>query len=364
MKAAVLDTKPGVLEIADVAIDRPRAREVLIHTVGSGLCHSDLHFIDMVLGDALGGLPLLLGHEASGIVEEVGADVTYVSPGDHVVTFPIQFCGACEYCLKGKPTLCMASPGARDPGAPPRLALGGNPVNQFVNLGGFAEQMLVHEHAMVKIDADYPLDRAALLGCAVATGVGAVLNTAQVRPGSTVAVIGVGGVGLAAIQGAVIAGARRIIAVDTQPAKFELATKLGATDCIDGSSVDAVAAIRDLTGGGVDYSFEAIGLKVTAEQAFGMLRPAGTATIIGVGMGVKLELDMGMFLQECRLQGSIMGSSRFRTDLPHLIDLDRGGRLDLDSMIERHIQLEEINDGYDAMRHQAVNGRRVIMFPT
>lgn len=364
MRAAVLHETPGTLAIEDVTIDKPGAREVLIRTVGSGLCHSDLHFIDAPGQLArMGGLPMVLGHEASGIVEAIGDDVTYVAPGDHVITFCVQFCGECEFCLRGQPTLCNHSPGPRQAGVAPRLTMGGSAVSQFTNLGAFAEEMLVHEHALVKIDPDYPFDRAAIIGCGVATGLGAALNTAQVRPGSTAAVIGCGGVGLSAVQGAVIAGARRVIAVDTQPAKFELARKLGATDCVDASAGDPVGQVRDLTGGGVDYSFEALGLDITAEQAFRMLRPGGTATIIGVPMGHKVTLDMGAFMQERKIQGCLMGSNRFRTDLPRYIELDLNGRLDIESMIERHIDLDQINDGYGAMRRQAINGRRVIMFP-
>jgi S-(hydroxymethyl)glutathione dehydrogenase/alcohol dehydrogenase len=364
MRAAVLHDTPGALAIDDVVIDAPRSREVLIHTVGSGLCHSDLHFLDAPGSAArMGGLPMLLGHEASGVVEAVGDDVTYVSPGDHVITFCMQFCGECEFCLRGHPTLCAQSPGPRGAGAPPRLTLGGSPVAQFTNLGAFAEQMLVHEHAVVKVDPEYPLDRAAIIGCAVATGLGAVLNTAQVRAGSTVAVVGCGGVGLSSVQGARIAGARRIVAVDVEPAKFDLARALGATDCVDASAGDAVAQVLELTGGGVDYSFEALGLGVTVEQAFGMLRTGGTATIIGVPMGQTITLGVQPFLQERRLQGCLMGSSRFRTDLPRYIELDLDGRLDLGAMIEAHIALDDINDGYDAMRRRAINGRRVIMFP-
>jgi S-(hydroxymethyl)glutathione dehydrogenase/alcohol dehydrogenase len=364
MKAALLSGTPGRLDLADVTIDKPQSREVLIRTVGSGLCHSDLHFIDMpAAAEAMGFLPMVLGHEASGVVEMVGDDVTHVAPGDHVITFCTQFCGACEFCLRGRPTLCTNSPGRRAEDVAARLTKDGEPVAQFTNLGGFAEQMLVHEHALVKIDPDYPLDRAAIIGCGVATGLGAALNTAQVQPGSSVAVIGCGGVGLSAIQGAVIAGARQVVAVDSQAAKFDLARKLGATHCVNASAGDPVAQVQEVTGGGVDYSFEAIGLKPTAEQAFSMLRAGGTATVIGVGMGATIELDLGSFLDERRIQGSRMGSNRFRTDLPRYIELDRVGRLDVGSMIESHIALEDINDGYEAMRRQQINGRRVIMFP-
>ena len=365
MRAALMLGQAGELEVAEVTIDKPGPREVLIRTVGSGLCHSDLHFIDMPAALAgMGGSPALLGHEAAGVVELVGEDVTYVRPGDHVITFPVQFCGECEYCLRGRPTLCRQSPGARPADATPRLRYKGKPVSQFVNLGGFAEQMLVHEHAVVKIDQDYPLDRAAIIGCGVATGLGAVLNTAQVSPGSSVAVIGIGGVGLSALQGAVVAGARQIIAVDTEPAKFELARTLGATDTVDASSTDVVAAVRELSSGGVDYSFEAIGVKAAMEQSLQMLRPAGVATLVGVAMGQTLEIDPSVFMSETRLQGCIMGSSRFRTDLPHYIELDMLGRIDVAATIEGHIELGEINAGYEAMRQRSINGRRVIMFPT
>ena len=360
MKAAILTDTPGRLDITEVVIDKPTAREVLIGTVGSGLCHSDLHLID----GELTGFPTLLGHETAGVVELVGEDVTYVRPGDHVITFFAQFCGECEFCLKGQPVLCAHSPGARPAGSVPRLTLpGGERVEQFANLGGFAEQMLVHEHAVVKIDNDYPFDRAAIIGCGVASGMGAVFNTAAVRPGSPVAVVGCGGVGLSAIQGAVVAGARRIIAVDSQPAKFDLARALGATDCVDASAGDAVGQVMDLTNGGVDYSFEAIGLKATVEQCFEMLRPGGVATLIGIAIGQRAEFDVTMLLfGERKVQGSAMGSNRFRTDLPNFIELDQRGRIDLGAMIDEHIALGQINEGYEAMRRGAINGRKVIMF--
>jgi S-(hydroxymethyl)glutathione dehydrogenase/alcohol dehydrogenase len=215
MKAAILQT-PGHLDIVDLVIDKPAPHEVLLRTVGSGLCHSDLHAIDAAAGQRPVMVP---GHEVSAIVEQVGSEVGYVQPGDHVITFLVQFCGACEYCLGGHPTICSAPVGARPANTNPRLTYNGAPVSQFANLGGFAEQMLVHEHAVAKIDRDYPLDRAAIIGCGVCTGLGSVLKSASVKPGSTVAVVGGGGVGLSAVQGARIAGARRIFLVDIQPEK-------------------------------------------------------------------------------------------------------------------------------------------------
>jgi len=238
----------------------------------------------------------------------------------------------------------------------------GQPVNQFANLSSYAEKMLVHEHAAVKIREDMPLDRAALIGCGVTTGLGAVLNTAKIEPGSTVAVFGCGGVGLAAVQGARIAGARTIIAVDVYEHKLSLARELGATHSVDASSRDPVEAIRELTGGGVDYSFEAIGLKKAAEQCFDCLRPGGTATIIGmIPMGQKVELDGYMFLREKKIQGSSMGSNRFRVDMPRYIDFYMQGRLRLDEMISRRGRLEDVNDAFRAMKAGEV-ARTVLMF--
>jgi S-(hydroxymethyl)glutathione dehydrogenase/alcohol dehydrogenase len=222
--------------------------------------------------------------------------------------------------------------------------------------------MLVHENALVKIRDDMPLEQAALIGCAVTTGLGAVFNTAKVRPGSTVAVIGCGGVGLNSVQGAAIAGAGRIIAIDTVPWKLLLAKSFGATDVVDATDGDAVEQVRELTGGGVEFSFEAIGLKSTAEQSFTMLRKGGTATIIGmVPEGQNLELHGADFLDEKKIQGSNMGSNRFRIDMPRYVDLYMSGRLKLDELVSARINLEDVNQGFDAMRRGEV-ARSVITF--
>src|SRR5277367_3186341 len=266
MKAAIFHGPKQPLTIEQVDIDDPRDHEVLLRTAATGVCHSDLHFVDGLYPFPA---PAILGHEAAGVVEKVGSAVTYLKPGDHVISCPSVFCGYCEECMSGHPNRCSNRQATQRPkGDKPRLSQNGNQVRQFSDLSTYAEKMLVHENALVKITNDIPLDRAALIGCGVTTGVGAVLNTARIEPGSTVAVFGCGGVGLAAIQGARIAGARRIIAVDKFPSKLELAKQLGATDGVDTSQVDAVQAIRELTGGGVDYAFEAVGLKVLAEQCF------------------------------------------------------------------------------------------------
>src|SRR5271157_1982567 len=360
MKAAIFHGPNQPLTIEDVEVDKPQDREVLIKTVASGVCHSDLHFVD---GFYPYPAPAILGHEAAGIVEEVGKQVTYVKPGDHVIACLSVFCGYCEQCMSGHPNRCANKAATqRAANDKPRLSQKGKPINQFLDVSSYCEKMLLHENAIVKIREDIPLDRAALIGCGVTTGVGAVLNTAKIEPGSTVAVFGAGGVGLAAIQGARIAGARKIIAVDTFEGKLAMARRLGATDTVDASNSDPVDEIRKLTGGGVDYSFEAIGLKKVAEQAFNALKAGGTATVIGmIPVGQKVEIDGYMFLTERKLQGSNMGSNRFRIDMPKYIDFYLQGRLNLDDMISRRGKLEDVNEAFRAMKAGEV-ARTVLMF--
>jgi S-(hydroxymethyl)glutathione dehydrogenase/alcohol dehydrogenase len=358
MKAAVFHGAHQPLTIEDVEIDKPMAHEVLVRVVATGVCHSDLHFVDGLYPYPA---PAILGHEAAGVVEAVGDQVQYVKPGDHVISCLSVFCGHCEYCLSGKPYLCNSPERNRKPTDPPKYTMGGKPVYQFLNISSYAEKMLLYENAIVKIPDDMPLDRAALIGCGVTTGVGAALNTAKVEPGSSVAVFGTGGVGIAAIQGARIAGARQIIAVDVVESKLADAKKFGATHVVDASSGDPVQKIREMTGDGVDYAFEAIGLKKTAEQAFDCLRPGGVATVIGmIPVGQKVELDGPSFLREKKIQGSTMGSNRFRVDMPHYIELYRQGRLNLDDMISRRLELKDVNEAFRAMKAGEV-ARQVLM---
>jgi S-(hydroxymethyl)glutathione dehydrogenase / alcohol dehydrogenase len=358
--AAILHTVPGDLVIEDIQVDAPGPREVLIQTVAAGLCHSDLHFME---GKYSIGCPAVLGHESAGVVTAVGSEVGYVQPGDHIITCVSAFCGECEDCLSGHPARCQSpATHGRPAGAPPRLRLGDTPLTQFAGIGSYSSDLLVHERAVVKIDDDMPLDRAALIGCGVTTGLGAVFNTAEVRPGSTVAVFGCGGIGLNVVQGARLSGAGRIIAVDRVDAKLELARQLGATDTVNASHADPVAEIIGMTGGGVHFSFEAIGLKVAAEQAFGVLRAGGTATVIGmIPVGQMLEIPGTALLAEKKLQGSIMGSNRFRSDMPFYIELYRQGRLKLDELVSAHISLDAINDGYAEMKKGEI-ARSVIIF--
>jgi len=348
MKAAVLREAGTPLTIENVEIAKPKRQEVVVRPAFAGLCHSDLHFME---GLYPWPMPTVPGHEAAGVVEAVGEDVTYLKPGDHVISCLSVFCGACSQCVTGHPNLCNNAEVKMLPGMARRLTCNGEKVNQFLNLSAFAEQMLVHEHALVKIDPEIPLDRAALVGCGVLTGVMSVFNAAQVEPGSTVAVIGCGGVGLSCVNGAAIAGAERIIAIDTQAEKLELARLMGATDTVLVGNEDVVKQVRDLTNGGVHYSFEALGLKQTAEQSFGMLRPGGTATIIGmVPYGTKIELHGFDFLQDRKIQGTSMGGNRFRVDMPRLLQFWKQGRLKLDHLISGRIALPAINEGFAKLK--------------
>jgi S-(hydroxymethyl)glutathione dehydrogenase/alcohol dehydrogenase len=359
MRAAILERAPGELIIDDVQVGDPGPREVLVRTAAAGLCHSDLHFIQGLYPYPL---PAVLGHESAGIVEAVGEQVVDFAVGDHVVSCVSGFCGACRFCLTGRPFLCDKVGLARGPEDPPRLSRDGAGLFPFFDVASFAELLLVHEHFLVMIRPDMPLDTAALIGCGVTTGVGAVLRTAGVRPGETVAVLGCGGIGLNAIQAAALVGAGRVIAVDRLGTKLAMAETFGATDLVDASAVDPVVAVKDLTGGGVDHAFEAIGLKATAEQAFAMLGKGGTATIIGmVPVGQRIEVDPTQLLSGKRLQGSNMGSNRFRVDMPQYVDWYLDGRLKLDELVSATMPLDAINDGFAALASGEV-ARQLIVF--
>jgi S-(hydroxymethyl)glutathione dehydrogenase/alcohol dehydrogenase len=359
MKAAVLREVGKPLQIEDVQIGKPGPHEVLIRTVAAGVCHSDVHFYE---GSYQYPLPAVLGHESAGVVEAVGDEVRTVKVGDHVITCLSAYCGHCDHCLTGHMSRCQSPDVRREQSDAPRLTQDGKAIQQFLNLSSFAEQMLIHEHACVAIRKDMPLDRAALIGCGVMTGVGAVFHTSNVRPGETVAVIGCGGVGLAAINGAAIAGASRIIAIDTSSAKDNMAKSFGATDFVNAGDTDAVKAVMDLTKGGVQHAFEAIGLAKTAEQSFNMLARGGTANIIGmIPVGQTISLMGAAFLSEKRIQGSLMGSNRFPVDMPRLVDFYLSGKLKLDDMISRRIKLEDVNEAFTEMKSGQI-ARSVIMF--
>lgn len=360
MKAAVLVEPNKPLVIEDLNIAKPGPHEVLIRTAACGLCHSDLHFIE---GAYPHPLPAIPGHEAAGIVEAVGSEVRTVKPGDAVVTCLSAYCGHCEFCVTGRMSLCLGGDTRRAPGETPRITRAdGTQVNQMLNLSAFAEQMLIHEHACVKINPDMPLDRAAIIGCAVTTGAGTIFNACKVTPGETVAVVGCGGVGLATINAAKIAGAGRIIAADPMPEKRELALKLGATDVIDPMADGAAGQIVEMTKGGVDHAIEAVGRPASAQLAVNVLRRGGTATILGMmPLAEKVGLSAMDLLSGKKLQGAIMGANRFPVDIPRLVDFYIRGLLDLDSIIAERIPLSAINDGFDKMK-KGDSARSVIVF--
>ncbi len=360
MKAAVMRANNAPLEIEDIAIDSPGPGEVLVKTAACGICHSDLTVLE-------GGLPVpppcVLGHEPAGIVEEVGSGVSGFAPGDHVIGCLTAWCGVCRFCTEGRPYLCLDQFLGRPEGAAARLSGGGEPIGQFANLSSFAEKILCPERSLVKIRDDMPLDRAALIGCGVTTGLGAALNTVNIPAGASVVIIGLGGVGLSALQGARITGAGKIIAVDTQEWKFELARGLGATDCINASDTEPISAVHDLTGGGADFVFECIGLVPTVQQAVAMTGRGGTTVLVGVvPMTEMVQVSAAdLTLQEKKITGSFMGSNRFRFDMPKYIEFYLSGRLALDELVSSRIKLEEVNDAFEHMRKGEV-ARQVIVF--
>jgi len=360
MKAAVLVETGKPLVIEDVIISKPGPHEVLIRTAACGLCHSDLHFID---GAYPHPLPAIPGHEAAGIVEAIGSEVRTVAVGDAVVSCLSAYCGHCEFCVSGRMSLCLGADTRRGPDEAPRITRpDGTTVGQMLNLSAFAEQMLIHEHACVRIDPEMPLDRAAVIGCAVTTGAGTIFNACKLTPGETVAVVGCGGVGLATINAAKIAGAGRIIAADPIKEKRDLAIKLGATDVIDASAEDAAAQIIELTKGGVDHAVEAVGRPASGDLAVGSLKRGGTATILGMmPLDHKVGLSAMDLLSGKKLQGVLMGSNRFPVDIPRLVDFYMRGLLDLDSIVAETIPLEQINDGFEKMK-KGDAARSVIVF--
>jgi S-(hydroxymethyl)glutathione dehydrogenase/alcohol dehydrogenase len=349
------------LAIEDVRIDDPGPGEVLVKTAASGICHSDLHVIE---GSLPVPPPCILGHEPAGVVEAVGQGVTEVAPGDHVIGCLTAWCGVCRFCTAGRPYLCPTQFVGRPDGAAARLsAANGDPLFQFANLSSFAERMLCPQRSLVKIRYDMPLDRASLLGCGVTTGLGAALNTVHIPAGANVVVIGCGGVGLAAVQGARIVGAGKIIAVDAQPWKFPLARQVGATECIDPKDGDPVAAVHALTAGGADFVFECIGLVPTVQQAIAMTGRGGTTVLVGVVPITELVpiSAADLTLQEKKVTGSYMGSNRFRFDMPKYVDFYLDGRLFLDEMISARIGLDDVNDAFERMR-KGEAARQVIVF--
>jgi S-(hydroxymethyl)glutathione dehydrogenase/alcohol dehydrogenase len=367
MRAAVTRGVGQKFDVVEVTIAEPTGQEVLVEVRASGLCHSDITVAQEGMGVAM---PAVLGHEIAGVVTAVGPAVSRIKVGDHVVAAALQPCGRCGACLKGSLWAC-SNPGAldREPGDAPRLHDEGGPIGQLQGLGGFAEQALIHENQLVVIDPAMPFEQASLIGCAVATGGGAIFNVAKVQPGQSVVVFGCGGVGLNAIQTAVLAGATRVIGVDIQPDKLALAAKFGATDVIDSSQVNVVDVIAELTDSkGVDHAFVMVGVPAVAESAFGSLGHDGTVYLVG-GMSPGAELTLRPSPAESLLlpyqqgvRGSWLGSSNFYHDIPMYVDLYLRGRLNLDDLVSQTIALDEINEAYEALEGGGI-ARSVITFP-
>lgn len=351
VRAAVLDTAPGKLTVEELELDdRLEPDEVRVRVRACGLCHSDLHMLEGTLPTAV---PTVPGHEIAGVVEAIGSAVTDLAPGAHVVACLSMFCGRCESCRAGRSWLCVRRNDLGRLGRPrPRLRRpGGEEVGQVAGLGGLADATVLHRNSVVEVPADLPFDRAALLGCAVVTGVGSVLRAARVRAGETVAVIGVGGVGLNVVQGARLAGARRIVAIDVSDDKLALAGTFGATDVVNAGSEDAVAAVQSLLGG-VDHAFDVVGRSATVLQAVQMVRAGRTAWLVGIPpVGEELRLPgLHVLTQAKGVQGVLMGSNRFTEDIPMLADLYARGRLELDALVSKRLSLDCVNEGFDLMR--------------
>ncbi len=364
-KAAVLFEVGKRLELCDVDVAAPQAGEVLIRMAAGGVCHSDLH---AMTGHLVASLPAILGHEGAGVVADVGPGVTSLQPGDHVIPLWRLSCGVCEFCSDGRPALCNAGSQVRMTGrfldGTTRFSLSGREIKHFAGVSTFSEYSVVPEKAVLKIPDDLPLDKAALLGCAVITGYGAVVNCARVKPGASVVVFGAGGVGLNAVQGAAIAGAEKIIAVDLVPKKLEYAREFGATHVVNASDGDPVAAVRALTSGrGVDYAFEVIGLPKTMRQAYDCLAKRGVCVVVGVApMTMEVSVPvMSLVYEERVLTGSVYGSSRPTIDIPKLIALYRAGKLKLDELLTRTYPFTEINEAYAALERGEV-ARSVVTF--
>jgi S-(hydroxymethyl)glutathione dehydrogenase/alcohol dehydrogenase len=362
MKAAVLNDYAQPLSLEEIRLDAPGPGEVQVRIGATGVCHSDYHVIK---GEWKYGLPMILGHEAAGVVEAVGSGVNDLKSGDHAVLSFRPACGTCRLCAAGRSVLCEGWPGDRfkmhDGTA--RVHRDGQDLLVLGRVGSFAEQVVIPAEQVIPVRNDVPMEVLALIGCAVTTGVGAVINAAKVEPGSTVAVIGCGGVGLNVIQGAALVNAQRIIAVDLLENKLEYARQFGATDVVNAAKGDPVEQVRALTGGGVDYAFEVIGNGTTVEQAIQMTRAAGTACIVGMApQGTRSYFDpLVLVSKETRLIGTWYGSARPRIDFPRMIEFFASGKLKVSELISRRYSLDQINEGFERLGRGEV-ARGVIVF--
>ena len=349
MKAAITQGQNQGFTVEEVELAEPIGREVAVQVKASGLCHSDLTWATTALGAPF---PTVLGHEVAGVVRAVGPDVTGMKPGDHVVGSLIQFCGNCVNCLSGRTYLCTDRGFTlRRPDQPARLTWRGAPLNQGFGLAGFAQQALIHENQLAVIPGEMPWAPAALLGCGVLTGAGAVLNSAGVRTGESVVVLGAGGVGMNALSGAKLAGAGTIIVTDIEDAKLERAKAFGATHTVNSRTTDPVAAVREITGGGADHVFDFVGARAVTRQGFDMLGKGGGLYLVGITPDGGIEVPgLAALSNASRVQGVVMGSSHLKRDIPRYASLYLQGRLNLDDLVSKTIGLAEVDEGYAALQ--------------
>jgi S-(hydroxymethyl)glutathione dehydrogenase / alcohol dehydrogenase len=361
-KAAVLYGAGQQLELEELDVEPPKAGEVLVRYVASGVCHSDLHVIKGLMAHPT---PVVLGHEGSGVVEAVGPNVTGIEVGDHVLTSYVPSCGRCPWCVVGRPNLCDLRDQPRHlmHDGTARFHKGNADVYHFLQVSSYADRAVLPEQNVVPIRKDAPLDVVCLVSCGVMTGAGAVINRAKVAPGSNVVVFGCGGVGLNAIQAAALMGAGRVIAVDVFDQKLEWSREFGATHLVNAANEDPVAQIQAICGrGGADYAIEAIGGAKTIEQAFNAVHRGGTVVVIGVSPdGTRVSIDPSMLLQERILTGTSFGSTRQKVDLPMLVDLFMAGRYKLRELISRRVGIEDLNAAYEALERGEVR-RSVVVY--
>ncbi|HLZ07326.1 MAG TPA: Zn-dependent alcohol dehydrogenase [Chloroflexota bacterium] len=368
MRAAVLYEANTPIVIEDVTlVGGPGRDEVLVRIAATGICHSDYHVVNGTWHGEDYPLPVVLGHEASAIVEEVGSDVKRLKRGDHVILSFVPTCGRCRFCASGEQHLCNGTKfkmGTLADGSR-RIKVGDTTLWHFGAMSSYADYSIVHESQAIPIPLDFPLDRAALIGCATMTGVGAVLNTAKVEPGSTMAVFATGGVGLNVVQGGVLASASKIIAIDLLDNKLEFARSVGATHLVNSGRDDPIAAIKEITGGvGVDYAFDAIGLPKVSRQAYDVTRRGGTTVVVGMApTGDQIPIPATIAGLSKTVKGCFYGSTRPSIDFPRLVDFDQRGLLQLGKIISRHYRLEDVNEAFDAL-HRGDNARGIMVLAT
>ena len=352
MKAAVCYEPTGKLTLEEVTLAEPQVNEVLVKLVACGVCHSDLHFMK---GEMFCAMPMVAGHEGAGIVEKVGPGVTTVQPGDHVVMMVSFSCGKCRFCIEGRPTLCVENMPVMAGGVLPicggiRLSKGDQALHHLFGLACFAEYTVVHERSCVKIRDDAPMDKVCLLGCGVATGIGASINTAGIRPGESVAIWGAGGVGLSAVMGARLAGAGKIIAIASNDKKLALAKELGADHVVNYKQEDPLGKVMELTGGGVDYAIETAGSAEVIQQAYASIHGGGKCVVAGMAaMGTAVTIQSYEFLLGKMITGTVQGDIRAQVDIPRYIDMFMDGKLPFDKMISKTYTLDQVNEAFEAL---------------